>query len=103
MSLEAAAGKNPVSHIGKIYNVVAHKIAASLVERVPEIASAHCFLLGRIGEPVERPAIVDIRVRPRDHVPVGACNEPVRAIVASALGSLGAVAEEMLRGGVKVF
>ena len=32
MSLEAAAGKNPVTHVGKIYNVVAREIAAGLVE-----------------------------------------------------------------------
>ena len=27
MSVEAAAGKNPVSHVGKIYNVLAHELA----------------------------------------------------------------------------
>lgn len=26
-TLEAAAGKNPVSHVGKIYNLLAHEIA----------------------------------------------------------------------------
>ena len=37
MSLEAAAGKNPVNHVGKIYNVVAQHIAQSLVTASPEI------------------------------------------------------------------
>jgi S-adenosylmethionine synthetase len=31
MSLEAAAGKNPISHVGKIYNIVAKQITESLV------------------------------------------------------------------------
>lgn len=62
MSIEAAAGKNPVTHVGKIYNVVARAIAASLVEDVPEISSAQCLLVSRIGSPVTQPALIDIKL-----------------------------------------
>ncbi len=41
MSLEAAAGKNPVSHAGKIYNVVAQRIAETLAATVPQVSAAH--------------------------------------------------------------
>ena len=34
LGTEAAAGKNPVSHVGKIYNVLAHKIAKEIYEKV---------------------------------------------------------------------
>ena len=34
---EAAAGKNPISHVGKIYNVLTHKIANSIYEKVSGI------------------------------------------------------------------
>jgi S-adenosylmethionine synthetase len=44
MVLEAVAGKNPVSHVGKSYNVLAREIAETLVAAVPEIASAQCML-----------------------------------------------------------
>jgi S-adenosylmethionine synthetase len=40
MSLEAAAGKNPVTHVGKLYNIAAHDIAQTIVETVPA-QSAH--------------------------------------------------------------
>jgi len=43
MSLEAAAGKNPVSHVGKIYNVVAHQIAEALAATPEEIARVECL------------------------------------------------------------
>jgi S-adenosylmethionine synthetase len=43
MSLEAAAGKNPVSHVGKIYNVVAHQIAEALAATSEEIARVECL------------------------------------------------------------
>ena len=51
MSLEAAAGKNPVTHVGKIYNVVARDISEALVAAVPEISHAQCLMVSRIGSP----------------------------------------------------
>ncbi|HID06228.1 MAG TPA: hypothetical protein EYP10_03680, partial [Armatimonadetes bacterium] len=37
MSLEASAGKNPVSHVGKVYQVMAQLIANRLVESMPQL------------------------------------------------------------------
>jgi S-adenosylmethionine synthetase len=63
MSLEAAAGKNPVTHVGKLYNVMAHRIAHAIVSEVPEIEETYCYLLSRIGHPVADPALFDVKVR----------------------------------------
>ena len=35
MSTEAAAGKNPVSHVGKIYNLLAHRSPRTSASRSP--------------------------------------------------------------------
>lgn len=63
MSLEAAAGKNPVTHVGKLYNVMAHRVAHAIVEQIPEVQEAYCYLLSRIGHPITDPLIFDIQVR----------------------------------------
>lgn len=63
MSLEAAAGKNPVTHTGKLYNLLADRIARSLVDEIPGVGEAHCCLLSQIGSPVCEPRIADIRLR----------------------------------------
>ena len=63
MTLESVAGKNPVSHVGKIYNVAAGRMAHQLVNRVPGIAEASCVLVSRIGEPVDTPQLLHLRVR----------------------------------------
>jgi len=77
MSLEAAAGKNPVSHVGKIYNVLARDIAETIIAAIPEIESAQCLMVSRIGVPVTLPAVVQIKIaslegvrisNPRKHV-----------------------------------
>ena len=63
MSLEAAAGKNPVSHIGKIYNVVANIIADRVVREVEEVEEAYCYLVSQIGKPINEPQVCDVKVR----------------------------------------
>jgi len=55
MGTEAAAGKNPVSHVGKIYNVLAHKMAKKIYEKVEGIKEVYVLLLSRIGAPINRP------------------------------------------------
>jgi S-adenosylmethionine synthetase len=59
---EAAAGKNPVSHVGKIYNALSHQIARRICEQVPEVAENCVWLLSQIGMPIDQPAIAAAQV-----------------------------------------
>jgi len=69
MTLEAVAGKNPVTHVGKLYNILAGQIAAALVD-IPGVVGAECLMVSQIGRPVSDPQIVDVRL---------ACDEPASA------------------------
>jgi S-adenosylmethionine synthetase len=62
MTLESAAGKNAVTHVGKIYNIAARRIAGAVVSDIEGVRSAECFLVSRIGRPVRDPALVHVRV-----------------------------------------
>ncbi len=62
MGTEAAAGKNPVSHVGKIYNVLAHKIARDIYEQIGGIREVYVLLLSRIGMPVNRPQVATAQI-----------------------------------------
>jgi len=59
---EAAAGKNPVSHVGKIYNVLTYKIAHHVHEKVSEVEEVYIWLLSKIGSPIDHPAIAAAQV-----------------------------------------
>jgi len=59
---EAAAGKNPVSHVGKIYNVLTYKIAQDVYEQVPEVEEVYIWLLSKIGTPIDHPTIAAAQV-----------------------------------------
>lgn len=65
MTLEATAGKNPVTHIGKIYNEVAQRLAERIVSTFSEVEAAECYLVSSIGRPIERPMACDVRLRLR--------------------------------------
>jgi len=86
MSLEAAAGKNPVSHIGKIYNVVANLIADRVVREVEEIEEAYCYMVSQIGRPINEPQVCDIKVR--TSADVKGLEEKVRAIAEEELSKM---------------
>jgi S-adenosylmethionine synthetase len=62
MGTEAAAGKNPVSHVGKIYNVLTHKIAKKLYESIEGIREVYVLLLSRIGTPINMPQVATAQV-----------------------------------------
>lgn len=85
MTLEAAAGKNVVSHVGKSYSVLAHRIAGDLVGRCPEIADVTCVVVSRIGWPVDTPHLLELRIRTRDGLPLDAVRERAEAIAGEAV------------------
>ncbi len=62
VSSEAAAGKNPVSHVGKIYNVLSHHIAGRIVEKVPDVKEAYVWLLSDIGVPIDDPKVAAAQI-----------------------------------------
>ena len=63
-SAEAACGKNPISHVGKIYNVLALLTAQKLAEDIEGVAEATVYLLSQIGKPLDQPLIANARIRP---------------------------------------
>ncbi len=67
MSLEAAAGKNPVTHVGKLYNITANEIARAVVSEIPEIEEVYCYMVSQIGKPVTQPLAVDVKVRTEEN------------------------------------
>ena len=85
MSLEAAAGKNPLTHPGKLYNVLADRIARALVSEAPGVEEAYCCLLSRIGSPITEPQVVDIRLRISGSAAIRDLERPAQDIVRSHL------------------
>ena len=103
MSLEAAAGKNPVSHVGLLYNLAARQAAEQIVSSVPEIAGAECYLVSEIGQPITAPAVAHLRLATRVGRPVDEFRAKAEGIVRATLHDLPKLAERMAFGELQLF
>lgn len=61
-SAEAAAGKNPVAHVGKIYNVLAQVLAEDLHKKVQGLQDVTVWITSQIGKPISSPQAVVVEV-----------------------------------------
>ena len=67
MSMEATSGKNPVTHVGKIYNLLSKEIANDIVKRSGgNVKEVHVRILSQIGKPVDQPLVCAINLLPTD-------------------------------------
>ena len=103
MSLEAVAGKNPVSHIGKIYNVLARQIAETIVSTLPQVSAAQCYMVSEIGTPITTPGITHVRLAVRDGSPVSRLERAVGEIVRQELQGTAALVDRLVAGTIALF
>ncbi len=87
-SLEAAAGKNPISHVGKLYNVLALLAAQDIVESVPDVREAQVYVLSQIGHPLDQPLIATATVTPRNGNLSENARTAVNAVIDRHLGDM---------------
>lgn len=103
MTLEAAAGKNPVSHVGKLYNLAAGRIARAIVESVAGVLDASCVLVSQIGHPINDPQIVDVRLGLESGRRVDDVTGAVQQLVSGELSRFGELRDSLLAGLVTVY
>jgi S-adenosylmethionine synthetase len=101
MTMESVAGKNPVTHVGKLYNIAAGLIAESIVATLPAIASAEVYLVSRIGHAVAEPQRIEIRATTGNRQTPTDFTRDLEAIAHDHLGRLGALWRDLLSGDVR--
>ncbi len=60
MSMEAVAGKNPISHVGKLYNILALRLADNIHRSLD--TDVEVRLVGKIGSPLSKPVMASINL-----------------------------------------
>ena len=103
MSMEATSGKNPVNHIGKIYNLLSTEIAKTVVDEVAGIREVRIRLLSQIGQPIDRPHVADASLATEDGVEVGDIEDEVAAIIDEELANVTAITEHVIDGELTTF
>ncbi|MGI5470263.1 methionine adenosyltransferase [Streptomyces sp. CA-132043] len=93
MNLEGVSGKNPVYHVGKLYNVAAQRLANRLHEATEGHAEVH--LVSTTGQRLDQPWRILVRLSSPD-----AEVDKVQALVAEALGGFPALTDELVSDGI---
>lgn len=102
MTIEAAAGKNPATHVGKLYNLLAARVSASLERQVSQVAGAECLILGEIGRAIVDPRVVDVCLSV-EGIGDEALNKAVTDVVRSEFAHVTDLRQEILREQVTLY
>jgi S-adenosylmethionine synthetase len=100
---EAAAGKNPVSHVGKIYNVLTYRIAQHVYEEVPEVEEVYIWLLSRIGSPIDKPAVAAAQVIMKGNNSLEKVRRKISDVLDYRLENIEEFCMELAQGKIKTY
>jgi S-adenosylmethionine synthetase len=103
MSLEATAGKNPVSHVGKIYNVLCMDIADEIIRKIKGIEEIYLRFLSQIGKPIDQPLIANAQVITQPGIKFNTVQSDVLGIIDEKLSKITRITEKFLKGDAKLY
>jgi S-adenosylmethionine synthetase len=103
MSMEATSGKNPINHVGKLYNLLANLIARDCYEIVEGIKEVYVRILSQIGKPINDPKTLSIQIIPEKGYDVGKMDPKVRTIAEQWLDDITKVTEMVINGELETF
>jgi len=100
---EAAAGKNPVSHVGKIYNVLTYKIAQHVYEDVPEVGEVYIWLLSKIGHPIDHPTVAAAQVIMKGGNSIDKVRREISEVLDYELANIDKFCMELAQGKIQTY
>ncbi len=103
MSMEAAAGKNPVNHVGKIYNLLAPRIAEQITKEVAGVKEVYVRLLSQIGKPIDQPKAASVQLILEEGVSLSSVESDIVSIVDENLANITKITEMFIEGKLTTF
>ena len=103
ISMEGTPGKNPVNHTGKIYNLLADKIANEVVDSVSGIQEVYIKLLSEIGRRIDDPKVATAQIVSKSDANPGVAEKKVGRIMDDWLSNIAVITEMAVRGELRTF
>lgn len=103
MSLEATCGKNPINHVGKLYNLLAMEAAKQIAEEVKGIDEAYIKILSQIGKPVDQPHIASIQVVPKESADFARVQSGATEILDDWLANIPKLQQMLFKGEISTY
>jgi S-adenosylmethionine synthetase len=99
---EAAAGKNPTSHVGKIYNLLTYQIAKRIEGEINGVREVYVWLLSEIGRPINEPKIASVQLILDPGIILKEVSDKVQDLVAAELSHIDKFSEDLAHGRMPV-
>jgi S-adenosylmethionine synthetase len=96
MTLESIAGKNPINHVGKLYNVAALRIAEALVAELAGLDEAQVTLVSQIGKPIDAPQTVALMLRTQGAARFSEIALRARELACDRIAAIGSLWQELI-------
>jgi len=100
-SSEAAAGKNPVSHVGKIYNSLSYRLADEIYQNVNGVKEVYVWLLSQIGRSIDQPKIAAAQIV-MENGSVDEVRKEVQEVIDKELDNINNFCMDLAKGKVQV-
>ena len=104
MSMEAAAGKNPVTHVGKLYNLLSFDIADRIVKENPgKVKEVWVRIVSQIGKPIDEPQAATAQIIPEKGTKLSACKGDAESIIDEELSRIYKLTDRIVAGKARLF
>jgi S-adenosylmethionine synthetase len=103
MSMEATSGKNPINHVGKIYNLLSNEITKEVVSDVEGVQNIDMIILSQIGKPIDQPRTATAHIQTEEGYSVDDVEDDVAKIIDKWLANITDIKDFMLEGKLRTF
>ncbi len=103
MSMEATSGKNPINHVGKIYNLLANQIAHDCHSVIDGVKEVYVRILSQIGKPIDEPKALSIQIVPERGYEVEKMELKARTIAEEWLNDITKITDMVISGEMSTF
>ena len=101
--MEATSGKNPINHIGKIYNLLSTQMARDIVSAVDEVSDVHIKLLSQIGKPIDQPLVASAQIIPEEGANFANIRSEAEVVIDDWLENITKITDMVVRGELDTF
>jgi S-adenosylmethionine synthetase len=104
MSLEAVAGKNPVTHVGKLYNVLAHETGHRIAKELEgSVREVWIRIVSQIGKPIDQPQTAAAQIILQSGAKLSKAKPEVESILDDALENIEKLTDKIVAGKCRIF
>lgn len=103
MSMEATSGKNPINHVGKIYNLLSNEITREVIADVEGVKNIDMVILSQIGKPIDQPRTATAHIQPEEGYKIEDVEQDVTRIIDKWLENITDITDFMVEGKLRTF